>query len=1037
MPKESTNLKLKLYNAITDAKEFAVDWFNNIFDYTNSNWVKIDDAYKEIKDKFNNYPLKDGTGATGDWDINAKSATNDSIGQQIDATYIKDLRPTGDKIIITKGNNETSTIDGAAPKGYILTETIPASTITGQTWFHVGSISNTSDGDLIKIEINCPTIVSTENNSVAYSKSITLFIHDLAQTNSNDLSTAYIFSYIMYDDKLKSSDVDIENNSTKKEFFYLIPTSGGNGQSNAELWINTDSTFFNSIINVSLAKKDNWGYVLKYSANAPSVDQAITPYSKTSVVTDTNYATRTNAGIVQIGDNITVGNKGLISLIKDNVDGALGYEAAEKINLVSITIPTTGWNQDSNSAYPNYIDIAATGITESDCVALVIAPDSNVVAKKCYFTSTESFPNYLRVRARNVPTEPIKAFYYIIREDILMSFGQTPIGGAMLPPATTTELGGIIVGEGLKVSDKGVLSSDVVIPEVDKLTAYPVGSIYQSINLISPAKLFGGNWMQVATDRVLMGASNSHFGGTTVEAGLPNITGQLPSVKYMGGNTSGGFFPISGAFSWTNTRSTEFGYYDGDDTSINFYQAAFDASKSNAIYGSSSTVQPPAYYVYNWLRLGSVVHVITDPENVIHLIKEADKVTGVADANGIFDAELPNSGEWTITVSRNGESKAKTFIINEYTQCNVRITTADVFGVVWDYSNSSTALTRLNRQSDPSGFVTVDVLTEPVAAVGTNFGSSPFDAYAPWSGMEEYNIVNNAVGPKYGETGFSRTDNDTMVYIPEFYYNVKDDSANSKRYFYISNREIDGFEKHPGSGRYVGRYNTIAGNYSESGAAPYVNMTINTARTGATGKGEKWSLYDYASWCAIELLYLIEYADWDSQTKIGRGNVNSSSALASGATDTMAYHTGRVAGTDGNTAVQYRHIENAWGNVVEFVDGLNAKGSSVYICTDPSMYASNTANGYIEFTGMPTASAYISGLKYYDSYPWLMLPQTGKGSSSTYIPDMYGYWTSDWAYLKTSGHYSLGSEAGLFNFDRGGPTSETSSNMGARLQFNP
>ena len=270
----------------------------------------------------------------------ADSATNDSIGQQIDATYIKDLRPTGDKIIITKGNNETSTIDGAAPKGYTLTETIPASTVTGQTWFHVGSISNTSDGDLIKIEINCPTIVSTENNSVAYSKNITLFIHDLAQTNSNDLSTAYIFSYIMYDDKLKSSDVDIESNSTKKEFFYLIPTSGGNGQSNAELWINTDSTFFNSIINVSLAKKDNWGYVLKYSANAPSVNQAITPYSKTSVVTDTNYATRTNAGIVQIGDNITVGNKGLISLIKDNIDGALGYEAAEKINLVSITIPT-------------------------------------------------------------------------------------------------------------------------------------------------------------------------------------------------------------------------------------------------------------------------------------------------------------------------------------------------------------------------------------------------------------------------------------------------------------------------------------------------------------------------------------------------------------------------------------------------------------------------------------------------------------------------------------------------------------------------
>ena len=629
MPKESTNLKLKLYNAITDAKEFAADWFNNIFDYTNSNWVKIDDAYKEIKDNFNNYPTKDGVGATGNWDINAKSATNDSIGQQIDATYIKDLHPTGDKIVITKGNNETSTIDGAAPKGYTLTETIPASTVTGQTWFHVGSISNTSDGDLIKIEINCPTIVSTENNSVAYSKNITLFIHDLAQTNNSDLSTAYIFSYIMYDDKLKSSDVDIENNSTKKEFFYLIPTSGGNGQCNAELWINTDSTFFNSIINVSIAKKDSWGYVLKYSANAPSVDQAITPYSKTSVVTDTNYATRTNAGIVQIGDNITVGNKGLISLIKDNIDGALGYEAAEKINLVSITVPTTGWNQDSNSAYPNYIDIVATGITESDCVALVIAPDSNVVAKKCYFTSTESLPNYLRIRARNIPTESIKAFYYIIREDILMGFGQTPIGGAMLPPATTTELGGIIVGEGLKVSNKGVLSAyaqEYTLPAAtattlggvklsDDFTAdadgtlhlaggtapdpYPVGSIYQSTSYTSPAALFGGTWQEIAQNRVLMGAGSGHAAGTTVEAGLPNITGHAGADEQAGfynvdrPNAYGAFYGGGKSYEWTAAGNQNTGK-----------DLCFDASRSNPIYGRSNTVQPAAYYVHIWKRVG-------------------------------------------------------------------------------------------------------------------------------------------------------------------------------------------------------------------------------------------------------------------------------------------------------------------------------------------------------------------------------------------------------------------------------------------------
>lgn len=54
MPKESTNLKLKLYSAVADSAVFAREWFSNIFDYTNSNWTKIDNAYKELLDSINN-----------------------------------------------------------------------------------------------------------------------------------------------------------------------------------------------------------------------------------------------------------------------------------------------------------------------------------------------------------------------------------------------------------------------------------------------------------------------------------------------------------------------------------------------------------------------------------------------------------------------------------------------------------------------------------------------------------------------------------------------------------------------------------------------------------------------------------------------------------------------------------------------------------------------------------------------------------------------------------------------------------------------
>ena len=109
----------------------------------------------------------------------------------------------------------------------------------------------------------------------------------------------------------------------------------------------------------------------------------------------------------------------------------------------------------------------------------------------------------------------------------------------------------------------------------DKLGYYPVGSIYQSTDPTSPASLFGGSWEEIASERVLMGASSTHAAGTTVEAGLPNIIGQLPGLKDIG--YGGGSFPISGAFSWTNTESTSGNYDDGDDSPLRIYQAAFDA----------------------------------------------------------------------------------------------------------------------------------------------------------------------------------------------------------------------------------------------------------------------------------------------------------------------------------------------------------------------------------------------------------------------------------------------------------------------------
>ena len=130
------------------------------------------------------------------------------------------------------------------------------------------------------------------------------------------------------------------------------------------------------------------------------------------------------------------------------------------------------------------------------------------------------------------------------------------------------------------------------------LSAYPVGSIYQSTNSTSPAALLGGTWEQIASERVLMGASSSHKAGTTVNAGLPNITGTANGgVLSMVTPSSDGAF--GGKYYDTSTRHG--GGERGDWFST--YNRTFDASRSNPIYGASDTVQPAAYYVYIWHRV--------------------------------------------------------------------------------------------------------------------------------------------------------------------------------------------------------------------------------------------------------------------------------------------------------------------------------------------------------------------------------------------------------------------------------------------------
>ena len=341
---------------------------------------------------------------------------------------------------------------------------------------------------------------------------------------------------------------------------------------------------------------------------------------------------------------------------------------------------------------------------------------------------------------------------------------------------------------------------------------------------------------------------------------------------------------------------------------------------------------------------------------------------------------------------------------------------AKVWGVVWDRNNSSTKLTRLTPDTDPKGIVTETVSVEPVPAYDApTMGSSPFDNEKPWNEMKMRNIVDGVPGAWEDEEGFSLSQAEVMVKMPNVvYFDVTKETAAKKTYYYVADGFAEGLQLHPGcgAGKYLARYFQCSSYQSKTGGSAQT-ATLTNHRTQATSKGAGFYLGDAAARALADLLYIVEFADWNSQQVIGNGNTSAQSV--NGGTDAMVYHTG----INGSTC-QYRHLENLWG-YLEWVDGILFQNTQAYICTDHTKYASTLTSDYVEYgtqQASPPQDSYITDFMQDDDYAWLMfVPCAGGGSSTTYVPD-YGYisTSSSLSGLYVGGNGSGGSGGGLFYF---------------------
>lgn len=356
---------------------------------------------------------------------------------------------------------------------------------------------------------------------------------------------------------------------------------------------------------------------------------------------------------------------------------------------------------------------------------------------------------------------------------------------------------------------------------------------------------------------------------------------------------------------------------------------------------------------------------------------------------------------------------------------------SSIYGVQWG-GTSSPAFTRTDDAAlfaDP----------QPYYAGMSGTPSSPFDSCMPWSGME---IVDDAEAGK-------------LVKIPKFWFKWTRSGSSMK--LQISDSEQPGFHVSPahadrgdGSGErdyvYAGRYHCGSSNYkSVSGVTPAGNMTRAEFRTAIHNLGSKIWQQDFAIWWTINMLILVEFASWNSQAKIGggcsEGESTSSAVYNMGTTDNMPYHTGTVASSIGATvygANQYRYIENWWGNVFDWIDGIYFSDRTIYAIKNPANFSDDTggtnigtranANGVVTEWTEPSASGFEYAL-----YPAAV---TTDSNYETYDCDN-SYCGASGVVLCGGGSYGQSQSYGAFFLSGSDAASSKSASRGSRLQKLP
>lgn len=431
-------------------------------------------------------------------------------------------------------------------------------------------------------------------------------------------------------------------------------------------------------------------------------------------------------------------------------------------------------------------------------------------------------------------------------------------------------------------------------------------------------------------------------------------------------------------------------------------------------------------------------------------------------------------------------------------------TDPDIYGVEVDFKNKRfTRLAGAVNKTPGSAFDNVNMFGGRKRCNVTNDGK--IVAYHGEAEYTETGKLTSAItienGNNYGTYAVG-TPVQVMVEQPKFYYKVVpmelepiDKTSEQKGYgfhmrkvrYYVSDTPKSGFKLHPAfmsDGKelnfiYLAAYE---GSLWDASASAYVlddaqvadfandmlssigavkpasGLTQNLSRTNlrklAQKRGSGWQMSYAATISATQMLFMIEYTSFNMQEKIGIGVTNKTDDGATsmteytGATTSLGNKTGSVKNSNGFMCVSYRGEENFYGNIWQWVDGMNIqRGVTNTVPEIHDLYIADHGFDDAAKTGAYTKvgfrlsilEGYISAFGYDEKFDWLFMTSETKGNTSLPVGD-YFYRNVNYNGMLAAllgGSWNGGSYAGGFCWNVHTAASDRHRIIGGRLVYVP